>query len=904
MDALLRPLRQAAKAVALGTTLSLSLLSPALLIAQSRPSAVVPTVVKKIVKPQIADPTTITTYGYNNQRTGVTMNESAFIAPGPGVTTNINQTTFGKLWTRVLDGSVYTQPLYVPAVSFPKLPDLVTNAPNSGVFNTVFVCTSHNSIYAFDGGGSAKIKNTASTLPIVRVQPLWKINFNFAAGGVGPADPEDVLSEDVTPEIGIVGTPVIDVQIDPVTGFRTGTLYAVVKTKEPSIQIGRALYVHRLHAIDISSGRERVELGSPAVVNSRVPGSGDGSTIDVNGNQVLDFDGRWENQISALTLVNAGAPNATIYVAWSSHSNITPINGTPFHGWVISYNATNLQQCSVFNTSPNGDSAGLNFPAGAGIWMGGSGPASDALGNIYVATGTGQFNADPVVFSGGTEYGNSVLKLALPKNMPGQVVDYFTPFNWNNLSDAGGDLGAGGVVILPDVGNVTTPNLMVAGGVEGKIYLINRDSMGGFTLGSDSIVEELPNAVGPIYGNPAFFQCPITGSPGITNMLYYQTTGDVLKAYRFVDGFIDPVPTSKSTHQFDFPGATTLVSSMPDGTNAIVWSLERMTVPSVIQDSAFNVPAVAPKAVLHAYCATDISKEIFSSIMAGARDNAADSVLFTPPTIANGRVYIGATNQLTAFGFLADNGITPKPTEADHFIVTGPNISGAGRPLVSAKTGYWYSVTAIGPDGNPIKLDSVIHLGYLDYSTGAIHTIGNLNFKDPVKGAQSNVLFNYAFQNSGTYEIHISDDDNHTTILPFNDLAPLSFPQDVIAVGAASTAGLDHFVVTAPATAKVGRTFLLTINAVTANLAPYANRLAGISVYATLPNATQGADAIAPGFGYDQNQPRAAFGKILSGVNVPTSKTTLVVTMHGLGKHVFIVAGGGATGTVSVEGTP
>src|SRR5262249_24507775 len=156
------------------------------------------------------------------------------------------------------------------------------------------------------------------------------------------------------------------------------------------------------------------------------------------------------------------------------------------------------------------------------------------------------------------------------------------------------------------------------------------------------------------------------------------------------------------------------------GTNPIVWTLERMTVPSMIDDPNFNFPAPPPLAVLHAYDANDVSNELYSGVMGGTRAAAGNSVTFTPPTVANGRAYVGGVNQLTAFGFFGANGVSPKPVEADHFVVTGPLESDAAAATVgfigiTQKVGAWWSVTAVGPDGNPIKLNSALHLSYRDY---------------------------------------------------------------------------------------------------------------------------------------------------------------------------------------------
>ena len=863
---------RALMAIAFTSALSLAALFPTSALAQRKPLIAVP-----LVKPSV------TTYHNNNQRTGVSANENAFTT---GIGTNLSADTFGKLWTRPIDGSVYAQPLYVPCINFPNLKDL-SNQP-VGVYNAVFVCTTHNSIYAFDGGGSAQIKNPASASFAVRDTPLWKINFNSPNAGVVPVSEGDVQSGDISPEIGIIGTPVIDSRINPKTGYSTGTMYVVVKTKE-----GGNGYAQKLHAIDIATGAERFDMGSPLTISASVDGNGDGSLTDDLGNSYVPFDPLMENQQAALTLVNAGTADATLYIAWGSHGDVTP-----YHGWVMSFNANTLTPKGVFNSSPN--RSNLAIADGGGIWGGGAGPAVDATGCVYVATGAGDFNADPVAFTGGTEYGNSVLKLSfegpiapppnggvktngrvIKKKIRGassplaSVLDYFTPFNWSELSASQTDLGAGGIVLLPDVGNTTTPNLLVAAGKEGKIYLINRNGMGGFTFGTDNVVQTLDNAVGEIYGVPAF----------LNNTLYYQGTGDQLKAFKFENGLLNPIPSSVSSHLAEYPGATPVITTSPDGANAIVWTLERTTfAPYVV-----GFPLEIPVSVLHAYDANDVSKELYSGFGAGMRDVPGTSVQFTLPTIANGRAYVASENSFTAYGFFAANGVKPKPTQAHHFIVTGPLFGEAGVN-VPQNVNEWYSVTAIGPDGAPIKLNSNIHLSWRNDGDAALNVIKTLQFRN-----DSNVVFNYAFdlapgRGFPIKDFFISDDDGHSNLVENWEQLPI-FPS--VFVNQSTNVFVDHFNVTGPPTAKTGSKVNIKITVVTAknNPVPVNGNLA---IFETLPDGTQGVDINSPGFAYNINQPRVR----LTNSSVGFAQ----VTVHGVGNHVFIVTAGQYVGTILIKG--
>src|SRR5262249_50549591 len=152
--------------------------------------------------------------------------------------------TFGKLTSFNLDGNAHASPLYVAGV----------NIPGQGVHNVVFVATEHDSVYAFDADG-------------LTATPLWQRSFINPASGITTV-PSDDTGEccDISPEIGITSTPVID--------QATGTLYVVAKTKE--VSGGTTNYRQRLHALDITTGAEK--FGGPVILQASVPGSGDGSS--------------------------------------------------------------------------------------------------------------------------------------------------------------------------------------------------------------------------------------------------------------------------------------------------------------------------------------------------------------------------------------------------------------------------------------------------------------------------------------------------------------------------------------------------------------------------------------------------------------------------------------------------
>jgi hypothetical protein len=497
------------------------------------------------------------TYHNDNARTGQNRQEFA-LAPA-----TVNQTQFGKIFSCVLDGYAYAQPLYVANLAI----------PGQGTHNVVFVATEHDSVFAFDADNAACLQ-------------LWKTSFIDPTAGITTVPSDDVLSLDIVPEIGITGTPVIDP--------RSGTLYVVAKTKE------NGSYVQRLHALDITTGAEK--FGGPVVIQASVPGTGDGSA---GGN--LPFDLLRQNQRAGLLLANG-----VVYIAFASHGD-----NDPYHGWLLGYDEATLQQVAVFNATPNGSRGG--------IWQSGNGSAADSSGNIFVITGNGTFDADV----GGIDFGESFLKLST--NAGGlTLADFFTPFDQAFLSASDLDLGSTGPLLLPDQISTAHPHLVLGAGKDGNGYLVDRDNMGHFrSTDNNQIVQTITISTSSVFGPPAFWE----------NNIYFLGANDVLKAFQLSSGLLSPTPTSQASTVFGFPGAAPAVSSN-GSTNGIVW---------VLDNSAFDTRGPA---VLHAYDATDTSRELYNSTQEGGRDQAGPAVKFTVPTVANGRVYIGGQNQLTVFGLL------------------------------------------------------------------------------------------------------------------------------------------------------------------------------------------------------------------------------------------------------------
>jgi outer membrane protein assembly factor BamB len=501
--------------------------------------------------------TDVLTYKNDLSRTGLNPTES-LLTPA-----NVSSATFGLLRNLAVDGKVDAQPLYVSQLSI-----------SGSNHNVVFAATEHDSVYAFDA-------DTGSL--------LWRVT--LLASGETLSDTHGCSQ--VTPELGITATPVID----RAAGAH-GTLYVVAMSKDAASN-----YHQRLHALDLASGAEL--LNGPVEISATYPTSGGGMSAFL--------PGQYEERAALLLL------NGTLYTSWTSHCDISP-----YFGWVIAYSQSSLARTAVLNVAPNSGGAG---PA---IWMSGGGPAADSAGNIYLLTANGVFETslDANGFPNLQDYGNSFLKLSTAGGSL-SVADYFTMFNEVAESGADQDLGSGGELLLPDLtdSTKTVRHLAIGAGKDGNIYLVNRDSMGKFNSANNSQVwQQLSGALpGGIWSTPAYFN----------GTVYFGEVGDTLKAFAISNAQLAAAPQSQSATQFAYPGTAPCVSA--NGTaNAIVWAHENSS-----------------PAVLHAYDAANLGRELYNSNQAaGTRDQFGVGNKFITPTVADGKVFVGTTASVAVFGLL------------------------------------------------------------------------------------------------------------------------------------------------------------------------------------------------------------------------------------------------------------
>ena len=505
-------------------------------------------------------PTTsvVTTYHNDNARTGQNLNETTL------TTGNVNASSFGLLFVIPADGKVDAQPLY--------LPNLTTS---NGSHNVLFVVTEHGSVYGLDADKGTQ---------------LWQVS----TLGSGETTSDNHGCNQVTPEIGVTATPVID----PGAGAH-GTIYVIAMSKD-----GSGNYHQRLHALDVTTGAE--EFGGPKEIQASYPGTGDNSS---GGNVIFDPGQQLERP--GLLLLNG-----VIYTTWGSHCDIRP-----YTGWVIGYDENTLSQTSVLNVTPNGNEGAF--------WMGGTAPSADSSGNIYALDANGVFDTtlNAQGFPNEGDYGNAFLKISTT-NKQLAVADYFEMSYQNSENSTDEDLGSGGALVLPDLtdGSGNTRHLAVGAGKDGHVYVLDRDSMGKFNPNANNIYQDLPGAVsGGIFSMPAYFN----------NAIYYGPVGKNIQAFAISNAQLVSTPTSQTSNSFPFPGATPSISA--NGTsNAILWAAEN-----------------ANPAVLHAYDASNLATELYNSNQAsGGRDHFGAGNKYITPMVINGKVYVGTTNGVGVFGLL------------------------------------------------------------------------------------------------------------------------------------------------------------------------------------------------------------------------------------------------------------
>jgi hypothetical protein len=519
-------------------------------------------VVTLTVNPATAATTDVLTYHNDIARTGQNLTETTL------TTSNVTSAKFGKLGFYSVDGLVDAEPLYASSVS----------VPGNGTHNLLIVPTEHGSVYAFDADSGTTI---------------WKIT----TLKTGETASDNRGCGQVTPEIGVTSTPVIDR-----TQGANGAIYLAAMSKD-----GSGNYHQRLHALDLALGTEL--FSGPVDIQATYPGTGD----NTNGTSVV-FDPKQYKERAALLLLNG-----VIYTSWASHCDFTP-----YTGWIMGYSETTLAQTSVLNVTPNGNEGA--------IWMAGAGLAADSSGNIYFLDANGDFDAtlNAQGFASNGDYGNAFLKLSTMGTGPGNqlaVADFFEMDNEASENGSDTDLGSGGTIVLPDFsdGAGHTLHLAVGAGKDSNLYVVNRDSMGKFSANNSSIYQELAGALpGGVFAMPAYFN----------NTVYYGSVGSPIQAFAITNAKLSTSAIAQTSNSFGYPGTTPSVSAN-GASNGIIWAAENSN-----------------PAVLHAYNASTLNELYNSNQASSGRDQFGAGNKFITPMIVNGKVFVGTTNGVAVFGLL------------------------------------------------------------------------------------------------------------------------------------------------------------------------------------------------------------------------------------------------------------
>jgi hypothetical protein len=446
---------------------------------------------------------------------------------------------------------------------------------NGSTFNVLYVATENDSVYALN----ADVPGSA---------PLWHRSFLGTGATIGTAWTGTSTAGNPS---GITATPVID--------SSKNRLYVIARTMESGNN------VDRIHAIDITTGADAVP---PVVVTGAVPGTGSTSS-----GGTLTFNANLQLQRPGLLL-----QNGVVYAAFGSFDD-----NTPYNGWLIAFDANSLQVLGAFAANPNGD--------GSAIWQSGSGVAADSSGAIYVSTANGQPYAAGGLLRPPTDLPDSIIKLAF-NGSSFSVADFFTPFNQTCLTNDDIDLGSSGALIVPD--GVAGKNMLVTGGKEGRIYLIDRNSLGKFNSSGDNVIQEILFNPGGSCGVGAFdanSSWRIYGAPSFWNgNVYVGSAFGPLRQYSVTSGGLQQVALGTFTYSASGQsgrGPIPVVSAN-GGSGGVVWTSWR--------DLSGN-------GWLHAYDASNVSHLLFSS-------NYGTGTVFTVPTVANGHVYVTGNNVVFAYG--------------------------------------------------------------------------------------------------------------------------------------------------------------------------------------------------------------------------------------------------------------
>ena len=449
--------------------------------------------------------------------------------------------------------------------------------------NVVFVATAQNSVFAFDADSG-------------NPTPLWTVNLGtpVPSQDICVTDPSECPYTDVIPVIGILATPVID----PVGE----TIFVVANTVDASGD-----FHFKLHALSLTTGAEK--FSGPTEITAT------GLT-----------------QLTQLCRPGLLLVNGTLYLGMGSVGDFPT-----WHGFVMAYNASTLEQVAVYNSTPQNNAEG-----GAGIWQTGDGLVTDAAGNVYTITSNGNFDIN----TGGEDYGSAYLKLS---GSTLSVLDYFVPYNqqYLNPEEYNVDLGTGGPLLIPNT------TMLVGAGKDALLRVVNTNNMGKYNSTQNNNVQNFTATNPPVMGSPVYWD-----SPNFGPVVYLWGQADWVKAWAF----------NTQTSQFNTtPVSESTISGAPSDTAALSLSAHGSTAGTGILWAARPIsgasnPGPTP-GILYAFDATNLATELWDSQQDAARDEVGNYAKFAPPTVANGKVYLA-----TFSGELLAYGLNPPPSTQIVFV--------------------------------------------------------------------------------------------------------------------------------------------------------------------------------------------------------------------------------------------
>jgi hypothetical protein len=451
---------------------------------------------------------------------------------------------------------------------------------NQGNHDVVYVATENDTVYAIDAqSGATLLSNHLGTPVPISVLP-GQCNNN-------------------SNNMGINSTPVID--------RAAGLIYVMTYTYEHDTP------VFRLHALSLSTLTDTL----PSVVVR--------AESDYRNGRTARFVAANNRQRAAL-LETSG----NIYAGFASWCDI---NANVSRGWVLGWNATTLSAlpaAKLFNQRPKSpDDFFLSS-----VWMSGYGIASDDNGSLFLITGNSDYSG--TTYNDTYNLAESVIRLSSDLTT---VQGFFTPKtgpdNWKQLDYYDNDFGSAGVLLLPAQAG-GTPDMAVAAGKAGPMYLLDRDNLGGLVNPAKTLGQ---------YANYGCWcgQSYYVGADGVGRVV--ESTGSIVVVWtvQTSPASLALESVSQNLNSGQDPGFFTTVSS--NGTqagSAVVWAVSRPTDTD---------PA---DVYLQAFDPANGAALLFGGV-AGTWPFAGNANANLVPVVGNGHVFVASYGNLSIFG-LAANG--------------------------------------------------------------------------------------------------------------------------------------------------------------------------------------------------------------------------------------------------------